>query len=759
MSWGLSDQRALVDYVGRYSDGNPLFIGELLRSLESDRAIEDDGTRLLLERGAGSAVPTLLRQVLERRIDSVSERAREVLRVGAVVGQRLRLDLWRTVVATDDEIFESAIDESFREGILVGGSLSGDLAFSHALIREALYQEILPSRRQILHRLAGEALLASTEADPDEVAHHLRLAGDPRALEWLIRAGDRAHRGEYALTTAASRFETALELAGTRHEVLETRGWLLIRLALVRRYSEPTAGLHLLNDAIELADRLGDDAMSAAAIWIRGVLRFMSGGNGLADFEAGDAGLESLDDQNRRRVRSQPFGRLLDRVSRQSGLVWWYGSHARPSDALAARRELGDIFPNDRYGRIDRSIAETGEAIALASLGRTQEAREVFDSARSVFEEYGYSFYVTTLTAYELYLLDIPFFADDLSERRQKADRVKAFASRDLQELVQVPPEVATSPLRLIEGRWDEFEAISDAVRATPRSFFVWNYAIPTLAIHARYTGRPARALELVRMLLPFGPATDITAAGVPMRSLEGLRLGAELALDAGELEEASGWISAHDRGLEWSEYLIGRPPSYLLRARYQRLTGNPEHARDEAERALAIANEPRQPLELLAAHRFLAELDLDQERFEDAEKQIGTAIDLAEACAAPFERALALVIKARLDLALANRERSESSLREAIAIAGPLHASPLIAEAEALLDETSEPQAAEVISPRELEVLALVAEGLTDREVAERLFISPRTVNQHLRSIYNKLGVNSRTGATMRAIELGIFT
>ena len=57
-------------------------------------------------------------------------------------------------------------------------------------------------------------------------------------------------------------------------------------------------------------------------------------------------------------------------------------------------------------------------------------------------------------------------------------------------------------------------------------------------------------------------------------------------------------------------------------------------------------------------------------------------------------------------------------------------------------------------LTAREVEVLWLVAQGLTDMQVAEQLIISPRTVNSHLTSIYNKLGVDSRAAATRYAVE-----
>ena len=60
-------------------------------------------------------------------------------------------------------------------------------------------------------------------------------------------------------------------------------------------------------------------------------------------------------------------------------------------------------------------------------------------------------------------------------------------------------------------------------------------------------------------------------------------------------------------------------------------------------------------------------------------------------------------------------------------------------------------------LTPREVEVLGLVAGGLTDAEVAGQLFISPRTVGVHLTSVYNKLAVNSRVEATRFAVEHGL--
>ena len=102
--------------------------------------------------------------------------------------------------------------------------------FAHALIREALYEGIPLPRAARVHRRAAEALLATADPDPDAVAYHLQRAGDPRAVEWLVRAGRPGAAG-LRLPTAAERYEAALALLDRDAATAAERGWLLLHLA------------------------------------------------------------------------------------------------------------------------------------------------------------------------------------------------------------------------------------------------------------------------------------------------------------------------------------------------------------------------------------------------------------------------------------------------------------------------------------------------------------------------------------------------
>jgi DNA-binding CsgD family transcriptional regulator len=181
---------------------------------------------------------------------------------------------------------------------------------------------------------------------------------------------------------------------------------------------------------------------------------------------------------------------------------------------------------------------------------------------------------------------------------------------------------------------------------------------------------------------------------------------------------------------------------------------------RAHASQSLADASEPRQPLALLAAHRCMGILDTDAGLVEAARDHFASALALADACAAPFPRARTLLASVGLHAATGNRKAALAALDEARSIGVRLDALPTLAHADALAaKQASRPAYPAGLSAREVEVLRLVAEGLTDGQVADRLFLSRRTIGQHLHSIYTKLGVPSRAAATRFASEHHLLT
>src|SRR5262249_21456813 len=127
--------------------------------------------------------------------------------------------------------------------------------------------------------------------------------------------------------------------------------------------------------------------------------------------------------------------------------------------------------------------------------------------------------------------------------------------------------------------------------------------------------------------------------------------------------------------------------------------------------------------------------------------------------CAAPYERALTLLAHAALRLAERQHDEATVLLDEARVILIPLGAKPALARADALIAQLAPGQPAlpaypDSLTTREVEVLRLIAQGRSNREIATPLFISTRTVNRHIENLYRKIGAHSKADATAYALR-----
>jgi DNA-binding CsgD family transcriptional regulator len=163
--------------------------------------------------------------------------------------------------------------------------------------------------------------------------------------------------------------------------------------------------------------------------------------------------------------------------------------------------------------------------------------------------------------------------------------------------------------------------------------------------------------------------------------------------------------------------------------------------------------------LALLAVERMQGALAIARGRVAVAETHLDAALALCDACAAPYDRARTLLEVAMLRRAQDRPDDATSALEDARQICTSLGAElTLQSIAELESQAASTPGAATSgLSPREIEVLRLVARGLSYAEIGTELYISPRTVARHLQSIYAKLGLDSRAEAAAYAYAHGI--
>jgi predicted ATPase len=183
-------------------------------------------TRLLLERGEKDGIHVIspsLQQSLTARLDRLGP-AREVAQVGSVIGRGFSYGLLCTLAGMADAALQAALEQLAEADILLvqGFPPGSDYRFKHALIQDAAYENLLKSRRQVLHRRVAEILRDrfpdTAAADPEVLAYHFTQAGlTDSAVEWLGEAGDQALRRS-AFQEAISHLGKAIEMGDKASE-------------------------------------------------------------------------------------------------------------------------------------------------------------------------------------------------------------------------------------------------------------------------------------------------------------------------------------------------------------------------------------------------------------------------------------------------------------------------------------------------------------------------------------------------------------
>ena len=181
----------LAPAVHAETEGNPLFIGEIVRLLAAERRLGAPATGAL-------AIPQSVREVIGRRLRRLSEDCNRLLTMASVLGREFDLDALAGVSALEREAVLERLDEAIEARVVseIRGAV-GRIRFAHALIRDAAYHSLTTSRRVRLHRQVAETIETVYFADLDshlvELAHHyVHAAAGEKAIDYARRAGYRA---------------------------------------------------------------------------------------------------------------------------------------------------------------------------------------------------------------------------------------------------------------------------------------------------------------------------------------------------------------------------------------------------------------------------------------------------------------------------------------------------------------------------------------------------------------------------------------
>jgi DNA-binding CsgD family transcriptional regulator len=596
---------------------------------------------------------------------------------------------------------------------------AGSVAFRHPLVRSAVYHAASADERRAAHRTLADALTA--EHDSDRRAWHLAAAAegpDESVAAALEAAASRfAERGGEA---SASR---ALERAA---ELSENDDACARRLHAAGRSAEHAGDLER---AVVLAERALTRARDPS---VRAAAR-------LLNWQANEwLGLAYDDAEVEREAELlAPFDpmRAATLLFVSSGAAWRRLDLER---ALRLARKSVEIIPVSAEGVWKPWMAEFAAgnrwhlAFILLLLGRPTEADETvrgvlpgadvtqnyhayaerYDEGRSHIERVLRSARATGHVWGEMYLIRSLAFVD-LWQGRFPAARAGAARSLAMAESMAVPNAIASSLailawLDAVEGR--ESEARENAARADD---LVQRGLGNTLL-----RGRLQATLGLLELGL-----------GRPLAAVEKLRPVADLAERHG-LREPSVLPYAPD----------------LIEA-YAR-AGERQAATRELAKLAELAGALDRRWALAAVARLHGLLGRD----DDLDAHFGRALELHEQGAgSAFERARTELLYGERLRRAKRRVEAREHLRSAIELFDGLGAAPWSEQARRELRASGEsiprrdPTAPEKLTPQELQIALLVAEGRTNRDVAAALFLSPKTVEFHLTRVYRKLNIHSR--------------
>jgi DNA-binding CsgD family transcriptional regulator/tetratricopeptide (TPR) repeat protein len=739
---------------------------------------------LLAARSPAGALPDTLRDVLVARLASLSDATQAVVRVAAAGGTRVSPAMVARVMETPEPALDGALREAVARHVLVAhdGTVDAPFAFRHALVQEAAYAELLPGERSRLHAAFATALAETPGHDASramELAVHWQAAQDlPRAFDAWIRAG-LAAEGIFASAEARAGFEHALELwdrvaDATVRSPLD-RVELLMRAAFHAEGPAPGRSIAYIREAIGMVDPTLDPTRA-----------------GMLHERLGQYSWNMLDtdtilaayEEAVRLVPPEPPSRARAWVL--AGLARCYSELDRPADArarcseaLAMASALGDRQVEARtLVVLGRSLTQLGDVDAgVATIGRgydvAAEVADVHEQANALtwlagaLQESGRS--TETVAA----CLDVEAFAIRHGIRGRwgaaalergawslfdlgRWDEAEALLGRALlYELAGINEVMADAQLLLLETLRGQAEA---ARRRAPR---VWALAerhphpviLSTLTEFALWNDDPAAVRTAVTMV--GAPGREIRYIGYLLSPA--IRAEADLASVARSRGATSDVAECRARGAAAREQLRrahaqvtvllpgGIPVTTALLATCEAELSRLDGASDPDRWASAAVAWESLGKRNARAYALMREGEAALARQRDrprAARALQDAWEIANGMGAV--RLLGVIdgLAQRANIALRSEEADapEPAVRPGPAPAG------------------RRPRDRYALTRREREVLALVAAGRSDGEIAEELFISKKTASYHVATIKGKLGARSRVGIATDALGLGLL-
>ena len=728
----------VVPAIREMTAGNAFLVCELWRSLvESEAVGVVDGTLRLSRPPAELGAPESVREVVGRRLAHVRPTTADLLELAATAGPEFELGVLRTNGEADAGL-PAALEEAVASG-MIEELPSPRLAyrFTHELVRRSLYDGLSAVRRAELHLRVGEALERSH--DPSgrhlaDLAHHFTAAapfgGGERGVRYNVLAARAATAG-LDFGAAAEHLRIALELGLERPA---ERAELLVELGTARnRAGRALDALTAYAEAAEVATELGDaELLARAAIGYENTCwrPVITDEVVVGLLERAATALGQEDSQ----LRVDVLGGLARALEIR-------GRHVRGTtvraDAVAMARRLGDRAALARVlvgSYWERETRSPGQVLAMLT------------EARDLANELGDEALWTEAMVWRVCAL---VAVSDMEAAHREVDALRATAERTGQPFNVHVAEHCGSTIALCEGRLADAEAMAERSHEWSRLLTGRDasgvYGIQMFGVR-REQGRLAELAPVIRMLAADdawrpGLAALLTELGMEDEARREL---ARIAAGGLEPFRASLWLASLAYLTDACATLGDQEMAALL---YPALAPK-EGTNLMIGHVVACYGAADRPLGMLAA--TLGEWERAEHHFEHAmvlNREMGALTWLAHTA---YEYG-------RMLLARDEHERAGELLAEAGRLAEGIGMVALAARLQGLGGVETVAGPPDGLSYREVQILGLVAQGMSNREIGSTLVISEHTAANHIRSILRKTRCANRTEAASYAHRHGL--
>ncbi|MCA1831414.1 MAG: AAA family ATPase [Actinobacteria bacterium] len=711
--------------------GNPLFVIELVRALQDEGAITiDDGKANVAE----ALMPPSLRITILRRMSVLPQETLDILGLASILGSSFSLTELSLVATKSIVQLYAALQDAIRAGFI--GESGDRLAFRHDLIREAIYEDMPLAVRKAFHREVGQAL-ARAGVPAGRVAEHMYLGaipGDAEAITWLRRAAREA--SSRSLVVARNWMERALELAGPddpeRERIVAE---LVPSLAIMGRAQDVEA---LANDVLAATK---DPAVALALR--RGLAHgFVQRGAFASAAEQTDmaASYDGIADRDRAELLA--LGSMFKMFSGDPDQA-----AAQAESAIAKARSA-----NDEYAEF---LALHTLALVAAARGHIAEAVDQADQIRTLESRVAtpWSGYLVSNLYRGAVLLD--------ADRLEESDAAYQAGRRLCEERGGTPflPAYQWSLARgkYLRGLFDDALAeIETGIALADEIGQRWQILpyglLARIAIHRGDLARTESALaDAERALMEAGPQVGFDW----MMWCRALLLEAQ-----GDVPAAAAVLGNAWNAFAPLRYLVAYRSIAPDLVRFALAAGDSHLAARVTADVEEGARRSKLPTAQGAALRCRGLVENDVDLLVDA---VASYRDGPR----PIERALACE-EAGVALGRSGRgEEAAGLLSEALVVYEEVQATRDVARATSVLREfgvrrprrskrTRATVGWEALTATEREVARLAAQGLTNRQIGARLFISPRTVETHLSHAFQKLSLSTRVELAAEVARLG---